>query len=943
MSFKIHIATAIATLLSTVALAQKPPLNHDVYDDWKNLSSPQISNSGQLIFYAITPQEGDAILEIKSAKNELLTKIDRGYDTKITKNEQHFVGLIKPLFSETREAKIKKKKADEMPKDSLFIFNVANRYTHKFAEVSSYKLARKNEDYVAFIAEIIPESPLQDSIEQVEAQKKPSPKKGKPEKVLHILRLSTGDTIQIPKADSYYWADDETQLFFTRKGDSKDSTSTSAGAYIYHIEDGQIKKISSGKGTYKNFAQDDQQRQLSFVADKSPEKSLTKDFKLYYYTNDLDSAIVLSERTSQGMPDDWYVSGEGSLSFSADGQKLYFAIAPIPLVRDTTLVDFEQARVDIWHWQDDYLQTQQLANLRRDQNQNYPAVIYPNQGREIIPLTDETFSRVQTTDDADHEWVLTTSNYGNRISAQWDTQTPADVYIISTKTGERRRIHENLVGYAFLSPTAEHVVLFDRITGSWHSHSITDSQTLPLGQTTSVSWVNEQHDQPSSPNSYGIAGWSKDGKTVYVYDRYDIWSFPLNGQQAKCLTESYGRDNKIQLRVAFLKTPENPRERTRYIIENEETLLQAFDETSKYNGFYATKLDRARKPKKIHMAPNNFRQVSSPNTGDLIIYTKEDYQHSADLYVNTRDFSRENRLTDINPQQQNYNWGTAELIQWTTPNGHQAEGILYKPENFDENKQYPIIAYFYERLSDGLYNYHTPAPTPSRLNIPFFVSNEYLVFAPDIRYEIGYPGRSAEEYINSGMRHLARNHTWVDSTKMGIQGQSWGGYQVAHLITRTDMYAAAWAGAPVVNMTSAYGGIRWSTGMSRQFQYENTQSRIGESLWDAHDLYIENSPLFFMDRVNTPVAVMHNDKDGAVPWYQGIEMFTALRRLQKPVWLLNYNDDEHNLIKRQNRKDIQIREQQFFDHFLKGKPAANWIKHGVPAVHKGIDWGLKTE
>ena len=226
------------------------------------------------------------------------------------------------------------------------------------------------------------------------------------------------------------------------------------------------------------------------------------------------------------------------------------------------------------------------------------------------------------------------------------------------------------------------------------------------------------------------------------------------------------------------------------------------------------------------------------------------------------------------------------------------------------------------------------------MNIPYFVSNEYLVFAPNISYKTGHPGKSAEEYINSGMRYLAQN-AWVDSTKMGIQGQSWGGYQVAHLITRTNMYAAAWTGAPVVNMTSAYGGIRWQSGMSRQFQYEHTQSRIGKTLWEAPELYIENSPLFHLDKVKTPVVIMANDNDGAVPWYQGIEMFTALRRLNKPVWMLNYNGDEHNLILRQNRKDIQIREQQFFDHFLKGAPAPAWMKKGVPATEKGIDWGFE--
>ena len=251
-----------------------------------------------------------------------------------------------------------------------------------------------------------------------------------------------------------------------------------------------------------------------------------------------------------------------------------------------------------------------------------------------------------------------------------------------------------------------------------------------------------------------------------------------------------------------------------------------------------------------------------------------------------------------------------------------------------------MIVYFYEKLSDGLYSYQAPAPTPSKLNIPYFVSNGYLVFAPDISYERGYPGRSAEEFINSGVEFLKKN-SWVDGKKIGIQGQSWGGYQVAHLITKTNIYAAAWAGAPVVNMTSAYGGIRWESGMNRQFQYERTQSRIGATLWEKPELYIENSPLFSLPNVSTPVVIMANDADGAVPWYQGIEMFTGLRRLGKSVWMLNYNNEAHNLMQRQNRKDIQIREQQFFDHYLKGAKAPAWMVRGIPATEKGKTWGFE--
>jgi dipeptidyl aminopeptidase/acylaminoacyl peptidase len=267
---------------------------------------------------------------------------------------------------------------------------------------------------------------------------------------------------------------------------------------------------------------------------------------------------------------------------------------------------------------------------------------------------------------------------------------------------------------------------------------------------------------------------------------------------------------------------------------------------------------------------------------------------------------------------------------------------LYKPEDFDPKKKYPMLIYFYEKLSDGLNTYIAPAPTPSRLNIPFFVSRGYLVFAPDISYTKGHPGKDAYNYIVSGAQCLAKK-SWVDAKNIGIQGQSWGGYQVAYLITATNMFKAAWAGAPVVNMFSAYGGIRWESGLNRQFQYEKSQSRIGATPWERPDLYIENSPFFHLKNVKTPLVIMANDADGAVPWYQGIEFFTAMRRLGKKVWMLNYNGEAHNLVERRNRKDIQIREQQYFDWLLKGERPAKWITDGVPAVKKGRNWGLEID
>ena len=315
-----------------------------------------------------------------------------------------------------------------------------------------------------------------------------------------------------------------------------------------------------------------------------------------------------------------------------------------------------------------------------------------------------------------------------------------------------------------------------------------------------------------------------------------------------------------------------------------------------------------------------------------------------DLYFTRDNWNTETRLSDINPQQDDYLWGDVQLVSWDAYDGTPLKGLLYTPENLDPSKKYPMMIYFYEISSNTLYDYYSPAPSRSIINIPFYVSRGYVVFVPDIVYETGHPGESAYNCICAGAEAMCDRFGFIDRSRMALQGQSWGGYQTAYLVTRTDMFAAAGAGAPVGNMTSAYGGIRWESGNSRISQYELGQSRIGKTLWEdgALELYIENSPVFFADKVSTPVLIMHNDADGAVPWYQGIEFFMSLRRLGKPVWLLEYNDEAHNLMERRNCKDLSIRLQQFFDHYLMGAPEPVWMRSGIPYARKGNYFGYEA-
>ena len=246
-----------------------------------------------------------------------------------------------------------------------------------------------------------------------------------------------------------------------------------------------------------------------------------------------------------------------------------------------------------------------------------------------------------------------------------------------------------------------------------------------------------------------------------------------------------------------------------------------------------------------------------------------------------------------------------------------------------------MLVYFYEQMSDTRHQYYAPAGR-NIINPTVYTSKGYLVFVPDIHYTNGFPGPSAMKSIVPGVQALVARG-FVDPKKLGITGQSWGGYQTAYIVTQTGMFAAAVPNATVSNMTSAYGGIRWESGLARAFQYEKTQSRIGGSIWEYPMRYIENSPLFYADQVQTPLLLMHNDADGAVPWYQGIELFVALRRFGKEVYMFNYNGDGHNPRKRANQKDIDMRMLQFFGHHLKGDPKPDWMERGIPFLQKGRD------
>lgn len=923
--------TTLLFLLSafTVVSAQKKPLDHSVYDSWKSINSTQLTSDGQYLLYEVNPQEGDGRLIIRRLSDGKELIVPRGYKAQVAKNNQTACIKIKAPFSKIRKARNKNAKKDKMPKDSLALIDLRQMSIQKYELIKSYKSGTDNNNVIAYIQSKAPNK-----------NKKKAEKEKLDGDVLVVVNTLTGKKTLVKNVDSYAINADATQLAVLVNPNKKNKKLKSS-ATLYDLPSMSSTLLSQGKKYYgnANFSLDG--KQLVFLASTDTTSTGNKHCSLFY-TKNLQTEEIIPQDYTKNLPANWSLNENSKPEFSQNGQRILLGIAPFWAPKDTTIIEAETAQVDIWNYQDFQIQPQQKVNRESALKKVYEAVINLSNPHEIIPLTTKMWDRISTTDEGNGEWALSQDRTRYYIQSQWDDDNYTDIALVNMNTGERRNVATKVNTRAQASPDGKYLLWYNMNDSAYYTYNIATQQTVNITRPTGVNFHDEEDDHPNQPSPYDPRPlWTQGDKDVLISDRYDIWKFNPDGKGAENLTQGKGRAQCLQLRHKQYDSHPSTTStfwQEKEAIGNEATLyMTAFDENNKRNGFATVNVANSQTFLINALDTFGYSNIYKAEQADVIAYQKGNFSIANNLYVSDEKFQQEQCLSDINPQQKQYSWGKAQLVHWNAYDGTPLDGLLYVPEDAAPTKKYPMMIYFYEKRSETLYNYIDPRPSRSTVNIPFYVSRGYVVFVPDIVYKVGHPGESAYNCIVSGARAMCQQFQFVDSTKMAIQGQSWGGYQTAYLVTRTNLFCAAGAGAPVSNMTSAYGGIRWGSGVCRQMQYEHGQSRIGSTLWDKGglDLYLENSPLFKADKVTTPLLIMHNDNDGAVPWYQGIEYFMALRRLGKKVWMLEYNKEEHNLVERRNCKDLSIRLQQFFDFYMKGAAEPAWMKYGVPATRKG--------
>lgn len=945
---RIFITLIIGSLALANSYAQAPAkksLDHAEFDTWNTIENPMISHDGRWVVYQVKPGEGDCTLHVYDGNSGKEQTFARGEGAKISADSRFVVFEIKPFDDTITAQRRRKVKKDDLPKDSLAILELATGKVTKVADIQSFQLPENWGGWLAYLKE--PESAgKMDKDKDGSDDKKEAPKGKSKEKKenkengskLVIRNLATGQETTVAFVKSYTHSKEGAKFMLASSG--SDST-FEAGVYVFDANKNALIPILTKKGEYKNLTFDEKGTQAAFVADFESEKLPVKPYELYFWKEGNSEAKQIADNTSAFLPKEWRISENANLNFSKDGSKLIFGIAPKPILQDTTLLDDEIVNVEVWAYNDPVLPTIQNVQLEREKKRSYECIYYPANGK-IIQIATPDVPEVQFGNEGAAPYAMGYNDKPYGVESTWEWWNKKDVYLIDVKSGEQKLVGKGIEGLggfggsSGLSPAGKYVFWFSDLDTAWVAYAIEKGSKQQLTDNKKVSFSDELDDHPDNPNSYGMAGWLKDDAAMLVYDRYDIWKIDPTGAQAPVKLTNGRKD---QIRIRYIRTDFEKR----YIDPNEKILVSTFDENSKKDGYAWFDLSNNTLTQLQFGEYNYSNRPLKAKNADKWVFTRENFQTFPNLLY-SNDLKTFKQISDANPQQKNYLWGTAELVHWTSLDGDVLDGMLFKPENFDPKKKYPMIVNFYERSSDGLYSHRAPAPPRSVINFTFYTSRGYVVFVPDIPYKIGFPGESCYNAVIPGVTSLI-DKGFIDRDRIGVQGHSWGGYQIAYLVTRTNIFRCAESGAPVVNMFSAYGGIRWGSGMSRSAQYEHTQSRIGGSIWEYPLRYLENSPLFFADKIETPLLILHNDKDDAVPWYQGIEFYIALRRLSKPAWLLDYNGEPHGIMKRQNRMDFNRRMQQFFDHYLKDAPTPQWMEHGVPAIAKGIQQGfeLSTE
>jgi dienelactone hydrolase len=872
------------SISSCFAQISKPPIDTNVFNKWSSVGAGMITNDGKYALYNIDNEPvGSRTLVIKSLKTSWEAKLANSGDGRFVDSNK----LV--LFQR---------------KDSICLYSLVNMEMECIGNVKSWRIWEDGKSgYLICLL-------------------------NNPEKSMILRKIGSSVVREFTAVNDFRVYNDGSAILLNRilKGNhvlkqTLDEVNTSR----FELKTLWTTDDSIARINLNSLALDNNHRQIAFSVTKNNMNTI------WYYNFDSNESKSLDRDSAADISDP---------GFSVDGKHLF-----VSLQKDNILIQPPgPVGVDIWNYKDKKLQSQQLYETQHEAwGQQEPMA--------VITIADGVVTRL--TYNNEHIFLFPRSNdllgliihYGEANSAErnWNSAARNSSYLIYTKTLKSR--NEINFGYPKMSPGGRYIYGFDSVYQFLYLYDLSTGIKINISdRMPKLEQLDEDYDQPGSrPSGLTVAAWMACDSAILIYDKYDIWKVGIIGnRKAINVTKSYGRSHHLILRlIGNYRGNDIINDTTSYV-------LSALNEYTIQRGFISWSMKKRTDLQILSMRSNSCEmQYSSTSLHDsylidnskIITLVKCESSARSPNYFVTNDFRKFDTVSAVFPEKK-YNWMTSEVIHFNLSNGSQCTGVLYKPENFDPKKKYPVLITYYEKLSQHANDYKTPGYAHDNINIPWFVSRGYIVFTPDINYKIGHPLQGAYLAIVGGAEYLFR-YPWVDPKKIALQGHSWGAFETDYIITHSHLFCAALSASGVCDFISGYGATM-KEGNSLQWFYEIDQMRIGATPWERPDLYVENSAVLHADEVTTPLLMMNNKEDAVVPFSQGIEFFTALRRQKKRVWMLQYDQQAHS-VNGEASVDYTIRMTQFFDHYCMDAPAPIWMTKGVPARLKGIDNGFEID
>lgn len=948
---KMLVALLFISLIAPLAPAQtgaapslKPLEMADILK-WKRINSASVSSDGQWFAYRLSPAEGDSEIVIRRTSGDKELRFPTGdatsFGTHTFSQDSKWIAFsVAPTFRESKRLRRERKPLQ----NKVVLVSLETEKKTEFEKIRRFDFSGERSSWLAlhrYGPDSPPSGPPTGGPAAMPGGGQGGAQSNRPsgsDLILH--ELATGNELNFGNV---------AEFSFDKKGDwlvwivdAQDRIGN--GIQARNMTNGAVLPLDTDKANYKglNWTEKfDGLTSVKGVEDKAWEDKLYSVVAFSQLASGTPKKLVYDPKSDNTFPANMTVSSDRAPQWSEDMSAVTFGIREVKKKKEDprrpgatgagrppegerrpeappAQQDDQEEKPDLvmWHWRDPRLQSQQQVEEGRDKAFSYLAV-YHVTDKKFARLADDSLRQVSLA--ANHKQALGTDDNPYELMGNLDGRRYRDVYTVDPKTGARKPVLKKARWTFGLSPDGSFLLYNE--DGHFLTYELATGKTFNLTRQVPAVFHNEENDLNIVKPPTRAMGWSADSKYVLLSDNWDIWKVAAQGGQATNLTGN-GKKEKIRYNIRYRIDPEE-----KGVDFSKPVYIGAISQQTKKGGIF--RLDPgANNLQSLVWEDAGFGSLMKAKNSDTFLYTRETVTEYPNYWVADASLKNGKRITDANAQQKDFQWTSgSRLITYTSPQGQELQAAIYLPAGYEPGKSYPTIVYMYEKLTDGLNRYSQP--TANGFNMSVYTSNGYAVLMPDIVFKVNDPGTASTGCILAALK-AAIGTGVIDKDRVGIHGHSWGGYQTAFIVTQTNAFKAAVAGAPLTDMISMYNHIYWNTGGGNMAIFESSQGRFTGGPWDVQDAYIRNSPLYHAKNVTTPLIILHNDKDGAVDFTQGIEYYNTLRRMQKPVVMFQYKGENHGLRKPANQRDYTVRMREFFDHHLKGKPAPRWWIEGVP-------------